>query len=153
MDLADLALAQPGEGGGQQPGHLGPEAGRDAGGPSQQEVAGDDGHQVPPPVVDALDAPPGRGLVHHVVVVQRGLVDQLHRDRPEQDFLGGVGTPCGRRRHGQGRSEPLAPRSDKVGRDLAEEGVFGGHHPADGDLEAGQILLEPGKAEHLSDVH
>jgi hypothetical protein len=40
-----------------------------------------------------------------------------------------------------------------VGGNLTEEGVFGGHDSVEGDLEAGQILLEPGKAEHLSDVH
>jgi hypothetical protein len=40
-----------------------------------------------------------------------------------------------------------------VGCDLTEEGVFGGHDSAEGVLEAGQIILEPGKAEHLSDVH
>src|SRR5205807_319333 len=87
------------------------------------------------------------------VVVQRRLVDELDGDPSEQDLLGDGGIPGGGRGHGQRGSEPLAPRGDKVGRDLAEEGVFGGHDPAEGHLETGQIVLEPGKAEHLSDVH
>ena len=56
LQLAHLALAQPADGGGQQAGHLGAERGGDLGRPGQQEVAGEDGLEVAPPGVDALDA-------------------------------------------------------------------------------------------------
>ena len=73
--LPDLALAQGGDGGSQQPGHLGPQVGGDLRGPGQQVVAGQDGLQVSPTGVHALDGPPGLGVVHDVVVVQGSLVD------------------------------------------------------------------------------
>jgi heptaprenyl diphosphate synthase len=57
---------------------LGAEAGGDLGRAGQQEVTGHDGHQVAEPGVDALDIATHSGLVHHVVVVERRQVHELH---------------------------------------------------------------------------
>ena len=80
-DLGDLALGRAAQGGGQQAGDLGAERGGDGRRAGQQVVAGHDGHQVAEPAVDALDVAPDGGLVDHVVVVERGQVDELDRDR------------------------------------------------------------------------
>jgi hypothetical protein len=55
LQLEHLALAEPADGGGEQPGHLGAERRRDLGGLGQQEVAGEDRLEVAPAGVDAVD--------------------------------------------------------------------------------------------------
>ena len=47
----------------------------------EEEVAGEDRHDVAPAGVDARDAAAGLGLVDDVVVVERAEVDELDRDR------------------------------------------------------------------------
>ncbi len=88
--LGHLALAQAAQRVGQQFGDVDAEAGGDGGAAGQQVVAGDDGHQVPETAVDALDVAPDGRLVDHVVVVERGQVDQLDRDPAHQVVLGGA---------------------------------------------------------------
>jgi hypothetical protein len=89
--LGHLALAQLSDGAGQQGGHLGAEGGGDLRRPGQQEIAGQDGGEVAPPVVHALDATARVGLVHDVVVVERAEVDELHRHTPQDDIVAGGG--------------------------------------------------------------
>ncbi len=108
-DLVDLAEAQPADRVGQQAGDLGAERRGDLRRPRQQEVAGDDRLQVAPLGIDGLDAAPGLGLVHHVVVVERTDVDQLAGHPTEHDVVArlvpAVGQPGGHRHH---RAKPLA---------------------------------------------
>ena len=99
--LGDLSLAEPGQRVGQQCGDLGAQAGRDGGRAGQQVVAGHDGHQISETAVDALDVAPDGGLVEHVVVVQRGQVDQLDRHRAQEFVLGGRPLPARGRGEGQ----------------------------------------------------
>ena len=87
--LGHLALTQPAQGVGQQAGDLGAERGGDLGRAGQEEVAGHDGHEVAPAGVHALDVAPHGGLVHDVVVVERGQVDELDGHRPLQVVGGG----------------------------------------------------------------
>ncbi len=79
LQLTHLALTQLGDGGGQQSGHVGAERRGDLRCPGQQEVAGQDGPQVPPPGVDRDDRSAGDRLIHDVVVVERSDVHQLDR--------------------------------------------------------------------------
>ncbi len=102
MHLGHLPLAELTQRGGQQGGDLGAEPGGDLGRSGQQEVAGHDGHQVPEPGVDALDIAADGRLVHDVVVVERGQVDQFDRHRPEEVLTGGSGRTRKWRWPGQG---------------------------------------------------
>ena len=94
-DLGHLALAEPAEGGGQQPGDLGAQAGGDGRRAGEQVVAGHDGHQVAEAAVHALDVAADRRLVDDVVVVEGGQVDELDRHRRPG---GRPRWPAGRRR-------------------------------------------------------
>ena len=112
--LGDLALAQQAQGVGQQAGDLGAERGGDLGRAGQEEVAGHDGDEVAPAGVDALHVAAHQGLVHDVVVVERGQVDELDRHRPLQVVGGGrPGDPpvaAARARPGRRRLPPAAIR-------------------------------------------
>ena len=88
LQLQDLALAQLGDGGGQEAGHFHPQRGGQGRRPGQEEVAGQDGHDVRPAGVDALHAPPGGRLVDHVIVVEGPEVDELHSHCPGDDVVG-----------------------------------------------------------------
>ena len=107
LDLADLAVAQGGDGPRQQARHLGAELGRELGRPGEQVVAGQDRHRVVPPVVHRLDPAAVVGLVDDVVVVQRRQMGELHRDRrPHQAGVAGVAEVAGEQH--EHRAEPLA---------------------------------------------
>ena len=114
VHLGHLTLAQLTEGGGQQGGDLGAQSGGDLGRSGQQEVAGHDGHQVAEPGVDALHVPTDGGLVHHVVVVEGGQMDQLDRHRPQEVLPGGRSrdpdVAVARARTGRSRFPPAASR-------------------------------------------
>ena len=158
LELGDLALAEAGDGGGQQRGHLRAEAGRDLRRLRQQVVAGEDGLEVAPPGVDALDEVPGGGLVHDVVVVQRAQVHQLAA-HPAHHRLGrhGLGAGGGGERGGHGERRPLALAAglDEVGGDLREEGVVGGDglqqgvvHPTEAVGQCGGRRRRTGHGSH-----
>ena len=131
LELAHLALAQPADRGGQQPGHLGAQRRGELRRPGQQEVAGQDRPQVAPAGVHALDGAPGGGLVDDVVVVERADVDELDRHAAGH---GVVEPPCrprrtavaaARRGHGEQRALALAAGPDQVRRHLGERRVVG----------------------------
>ena len=129
--FANLALAQRGDGGGQQSGHLRAQIRRDLRGPGQQVVTGQDGFEVAPAGVYALDSPSGLGGVHDVVVVQGPLVDQLDGHTAPDDVSRGrarLGVQYLGGGHGQGRSYPLAAGIDQVTGDLGQEGLIGFDH-------------------------
>src|SRR5207244_8514615 len=86
---------------------------RDVGGAREQEVTDQDGDGVAPAGVGARGAPAYLGLVHHVVVVERGQVGQLDDDTREND-IEAVARPELCRDRGQPRSEPLTARVDPV---------------------------------------
>ena len=107
--LADLPLAQLADGAGQERRHLGAERGGDLRRPGQQEVAGQDGDQVAPSGVDALDAPAVLGLVHDVVVVQGSEVHQLDGHAPLNNVVADVGAVgAANRRRPQPRAQGAA---------------------------------------------
>ena len=142
--LADLALAQPADRRRQQPGHLGPERCGDLRRPGQQEVAGEDGGQVPPAGVDALDGAPGGGLVDDVVVVQRAEVDELDGDPTLHDLVIHRRAPGGRGGDREEGPDPLAASQDQVARDLGEVRVVGSYDVAQGlSTRERQISTQP----------
>ena len=81
LQLEDLAAAQLADGGGEQRGDVGAERRGERRRPGEQEVAGEDRHDVVPAGVHARHAPPGLGLVDDVVVVERPEVHELDRHR------------------------------------------------------------------------
>jgi hypothetical protein len=107
LHLGDLPLAQLGQGARHDAGHLDAQVGGQLRGPGEQVVAGQDRDGVVPPGVRATGCRGGRGLVDHVVVVERGEVDELDDDAGV-DQLGPrrVAEVAGER--DQQRPEPLA---------------------------------------------
>ena len=113
---------------GEQPGDVGAERRGERRRLGEQEVAGEDRHDVAPAGVHARHAAAGLGLVDHVVVVERPEVDELDRDRAGDRVVrgravaacGGVGGAERERRAG---AACRRPRSG--GRDLAQEAVVG----------------------------
>ena len=103
--LEDLALDQAGEGLGLDPHGLRTQPGGQLGGLGEEEVAGEDRDEVVPASVGRVRPAPQVGLVHHVVVVERAEVGDLH------DAGGGRGPP---RRPGRGPVS--AARSTSSGR-------------------------------------
>ena len=80
-------------------GDVGAERGGERRRPGEEEVAGEDRHDVAPAGVHARHAAPGLGLVDDVVVVQRTEVDELHREPPViASSAARRGGPCRRRR-------------------------------------------------------
>ena len=106
--------------------------------------------RLPNRAVHALHAPDG-GLVHDVVVVQRGQVDQLHRHRPQEVVPAwpAAGGRRGRGQHGRSRFPPAAIRW--VVTSLERVPVTTDSWQG---LEPGQVALRrAGQAEGLDDVH
>ena len=81
LELEDLSPAQLADRGGEEPGDVGAQRRGQRRRAGEEEVAGEDRHDVAPAGVDAGHAAPGLGFVDDVVVVERSQVDQLHRDR------------------------------------------------------------------------
>jgi hypothetical protein len=118
--LTDLTLHQPGEGLRLDLDGRRSEVGHDLRGSGEQEVAGQDRHRVVPPRVGALGSASQVGLVHHVVVVERREVGQLHHERGGDD-LRDLGVAELGREHHQERTEPLAPGVEQVTSSLVDE--------------------------------
>ena len=143
--LGHLALAQQAQGVGQQAGDLGAERGGDLGRAGQEEVAGHDGDEVAEPGVDALDVAAHQGLVHDVVVVERGQVDELDGHRPLEVVAGG-GPVAGRGRgQGQAGAQALAPGRDEVGGDLVQKRVARQNGLCELGFEPFEVVGEGGK--------
>jgi hypothetical protein len=113
----------------------------------EQEVAGEDRDGVVPAGVGAHRPPAHGGLVHHIVVVQRGEMDQFHHGggahhigrpapliHPVQPELAGE--------QGEHRPEALAPGVDQVQRRLGEEAEFSLHLPVQQLLHLCQATLQ-----------
>ncbi len=118
--LQDLAGDQPLEREGLDADGLGPEVGEDLRGAGEEEVAGEDRDRVAPAGVRAGHPAPHGGLVHHVVVIQRGEVGQLH-DHGRGHDAGGVGVAELGREHHQQRPEPFAAGPHQVLGGLRDE--------------------------------
>ena len=94
----------------------GPELGGELGGLREQPVAGEDRDQVVVAGVGRVGAAAQRGLVHHVVVVERADVGDLDDARGGQDLVGvGPVAGLGGQQHQQ-RPEPLAAGGEQVAR-------------------------------------
>ena len=91
----------------------------------QQEVAGEDGLEVAPAGVDALDGAAGGGLVHDVVVVERAEVDELDGDAAQDRRRAVTGAVAGvavaAAAMANAGPEALAAGPDQVAGDLGEE--------------------------------
>ena len=120
--LEDLPGAQALERTREQTHDLRAEVGRDVGGPREQEVAGEDGDRVVPARVGRGCAAPQRGLVHYVIVVQRGQMRELDDDRARDDAHR-LRVAVLRGNQSQQRTEPLPTGTDQVARRLGDEGV------------------------------
>ncbi len=84
--LAHLAGNQLGECVGNHTDRVGSEQRNQPRGRGEQVVAGQDGDVVAPPGVGARRPAPHLGLVHHVVVIQRGQVHQLDHRTGDRDL-------------------------------------------------------------------
>ena len=119
--LEDLALDQPGEGLGLDAHRVGAEQRGELGGLREQEVAGQDRDEVVPAGVGRLRAAAQVGLVHHVVVVERADVGDLHdAGRGDHVVDARVVTGLGGQQHQQ-RPEPLAAGVEQVRGRLGDE--------------------------------
>ena len=97
---------------------------------------------VVPPGVGRLGTPPQRGLVHDVVVVERGQVGQLH-DAGGGDHVVGVGVGPGLRgEQHQERAEPLPTGLHEVARCLGDEAGAAAHVAGQGVLDGQHARLE-----------
>ena len=152
-ELGELALAQPPDGPGEDAHDFRAELGRNLRGPGQQEVTGQDGHQVAPAGVGALHPSSRAGFVDYIVVVQRAHVDQLDGDGALDDRLTGNGACSRGGSDQQGWSEPFAAGVDEVGSHFGQKGIGGQDRPAQLRFDPGQAFVEPGKVEELPDVH
>jgi hypothetical protein len=136
--LRDLALDQPRERAGLQGGGLGAQARREVRRAGEQVVASEYGDGVRPPRVGGRRSAPDVGLVHDVVVVERGQVGQLDDHRCVED-PGSARVAELRGQQRQQRPEALAAGLDQVARRLGEHRVR-----ADDDLaQAGLDVLQP----------
>ena len=143
-----MALAELGDRGGEQAGDFGAKVGCQFRCPTQQIVARQDGSQVAPLGIDALDAAAGGGVVHDVVVVQRTDVHEFHgtaaTDHVDRGWRSG-GIEDGGRRHREAGAHPLAARLDQMAGNLGEEIAF---RPDDAKklvLGAGEVVDHRGK--------
>ena len=137
--LGQLPLDQPAERLGLDPDRVRAEVGQDTGRLREQEVTGQDGDRVAPPGVDRGTAAADLGLVHDVVVEQRGQVGQLDSHRRLDDpRVPGVAELRGQQ-HQQG-PEPLAARRDGMPGSLGEELVIGMRRLHERRLDPGQIV-------------
>ncbi len=148
LQLADLTLAEASDRRCEQLGDLGAERCCELRGLGQQEVSGQDRLEVAPAVVDGLDTPPGLGVVHHVVVVERPQVDLFdsHACADHLLVLGGlfgavVSLGESGRDHESG-PESLAAGWNEVGRHLGEEVVVGTRRVPEGRLHPLKIVCD-----------
>ena len=118
--LQDLPLHQPGEGLRLDPHRLRAEIGGHLRGAAEQEVPGEDRDQVVPPGVGGVGAPAQVGLVHHVVVVERGHVGQLdHAGGLEHLVVVRVLADLRGQQHQQ-RAEAFPARGEQVPRGVGD---------------------------------
>ena len=82
------------------------------------------------------------GLVHDVVVVERGQVGQLDDDARPGRRLGASGSPNCAASSDEQRAEPLAAGVDQVARGLGDERVVA----RDGLVQRASTVVEPGRA-------
>jgi len=118
--LVDLAGDQALEGLGLQAHRFRTEVGQDLRGSGEQEVAGEDRDRVVPARIRRGYAAAQRGLIHHIVVVERGQVREFD-DGPRRHDAGRVAVAELGGEEGEQRTEPLAARVDQVARGLGDE--------------------------------
>ena len=156
LELEHLAPAQLGDRARQDLGDVPAQPGRERRRPRQQEVAGEDGHDVAPPCVDARYAPARLGLVDDVVVIQRSLVDELDRHRPGDGVGAGRARAAGggvRGAQREGGADALPARPDQVRGHVGEEAVGGADRLVERVLDPGQIVRQRRERQRLDRVH
>ena len=141
--VADLARAEAHERLGLDLDGLGTEVGDDVGGRAEEQVADEDRRGVAVGGVGARGAASHVGLVHDVVVVQRGEVGQLDAGRGRDDPLVDAVAELGREQREQ-RPEPLAPCGGEVRAGLGDERVLVVDPGLDEPVDGGEPLAEPG---------
>lgn len=102
----------------------GAEFGGELGGAGEQPVPAEDGGALAPAGVHAGDAVPGGGAVHHVVVVERGDVDEFGDGRGLRDAVG-PGVAELRAEQDQQGAQALAARVGEVAGDRGDPGIEG----------------------------
>ena len=122
------------------------QVGGDAGRTGHQVVAAHDGDGVAVTGVDRVHVAPDLGLVHDVVVVERGQVHQFHRDPAEEVLAVGLAVAHGGRRDGQDGPQSLPTGVDQVRRDLIEVGVAENNRFGQERFQAHEVSLDRGKA-------
>ena len=147
LELEDLPPAQLADRRREEPGHVGTERRRERRRACEQEVAGEDRHDVAPACVDAGHAAPGLGFVDDVVVIERAEVDQLDGDRPGDRVVAGPGGGAARvgGAEREGGPDALSARLDQVRGHIGQEGISGTNRPAERFLDPDQIVGERGQ--------
>lgn len=143
--LVDLPGDQPLEGDSLQPDRLGPEVGEDLAGLREEEVTAENGDGVVPPRIGRRRPAPHRRLVHHVVVVESGLVGELD-DRGGGDDPRRVRIPELGRHECEQRPHALAAGRHQVAGRGGDEGVprlrRGVEQLLDGDQTRTDLLIQ-----------
>ena len=144
--VADLARAQPHEGLRLDLDGLRAEVGDDVGRRAEEQVADEDRRGVAVGGVGAGGAAAHVGLVHDVVVVERGEVGQLDPGRRGHDALVDAVAELGRQQ-GEQRPEPLAAGRGEVRAGLRDERVVvvdpGRDERVDGGEPVGELHPQP----------
>ena len=141
--LLHLAGDQLGEGARDDPHRLRAEVGHEPGGVGEQVVAGEDRDGVVPAGVRGGGPAAHGGLVHHVVVVERGQVHQLD-DGGRPYHLVVVAVAELRGEQGEQRPEPLTTGVDEVQRRLGDEVQLAAQLLVQQPLDAFQADLDSG---------
>jgi hypothetical protein len=112
--------------------------------PGKQIVPDQDRTRVVPQKIRRRPAAPGIAVVDHIVMQQRGGVDELHR-RGQMDVTGPVIAAQPRRGEGQQRAQPLAARPDQMRGDLGDaRRVLGRHALADQRVDRRHVVRQAG---------
>ena len=138
LGLAHLTGDQQGECLGDDAHRVGTKLGYQSGRRREQIITGQDRNVVAPAGICRRNAAAHLGLVHNVIVIQRGQVHQFDNRTRNGDLPGIRIRPDLRRQNGEQRSEPLTARLEQMqyglGHQLVTATQFGGDHlldPAD----------------------
>ena len=85
-----------------------------------EEISDQHGRRIAEQRIGRLGTTPQLGFIDHVVVQQRGCVDELHHCRHFRPVHPGIAAGTGRQQD-QRRTQPLAARTDDVLGDLAHQ--------------------------------
>jgi hypothetical protein len=139
-ELHDLALGDHGGGVGEDAQHLqGTVAHHHLEGARKQEVTDQDARLVAPDRVGGGASAPEIRFIDHVVVKQRGGVDEFHRARQSDLAVASIAAQLGRAQQQHG-PQPLAAGGNDVARQLRDQRDRAVHFPEDQRIDPCQVV-------------